>query len=133
MGRKMVSLKNVWLERAVNTISGQQQVKQRKLKSFRLIGESESLASFLFHRLTDYNRYEKPWITNSPYKNRERWDKGILWGCIAIGFSIGAVLCYLAYERVPREQVSTGFPSDLIAFTPETSADMVVVLPFNGR
>jgi hypothetical protein len=111
MGCKMVSLKNIWLERAVNTISGQQQVKQRRLKSFRLIGESETLIFFLFHQLTDYNRYEKPWITNSPYKNRERWDKGILWGCIAIGFSIGAVLCYLAYERVPREQVSMGFPS----------------------
>ncbi len=103
------------------------------MKSYRLIGESESLVSFLVHRLTDCNRYEKPWITNSPYKYRERWDKGILWGCIAIGFSIGAVLCYLAYERVPREQVSMGLPPDLIAFIPETLADVVVVLPSYGR
>lgn len=48
--------------------------------------------------------YEKPWVKDSPYKIRERWDKVILWGCITIGFLIGVVLCYFAYANVPRHQ-----------------------------
>jgi hypothetical protein len=56
--------------------------------------------------ITDLERYEKPWIEASPYKNRERWDKLILWGCILIGFGIGIALCVLKYLQIPRNQVS---------------------------
>ncbi|PMD34104.1 glycoside hydrolase family 16 protein [Hyaloscypha variabilis F] len=69
------------------TSAGSSQARQRRLKSARLVG-----------------KYEKPWIEASPYKNRERWDKLILWGCILIGFGIGIALCVLKYLQIPRNQ-----------------------------
>lgn len=48
--------------------------------------------------------YEKPWIEGSPYKNRERWDKIILWGCITLGFGVGIALCTLTYFKIPRHE-----------------------------
>lgn len=56
-------------------------------------------------QLISLTRYEKLWIDNSPYQVRELWDKFILWGCIAVGFCIGSILCYFAYTNVPRHEV----------------------------
>jgi hypothetical protein len=96
---------------AMDTIPGHQRVKQRRLKSARLVGESESFNPYSKLRLTSCDRYEKPWIAKSPYKARERWDKVILWGGITAGFLIGVPLCYFAYENIPRHQVSRCFAS----------------------
>ena len=73
----------------------------------RVRGLQESMgASFscLYRQISDLTRYEKPWITDSPYKKRERWDKVILWGCITMGFLLGCILCYFAYKNVPRHK-----------------------------
>lgn len=89
----------------INDLPVQPPAKQRRLKSARLIGEYESSLAHLHPRVSDFTRYEKPWIANSPYKIRERWDKVILWGCMAMGFLLGCILCYFAYANVPRHQV----------------------------
>lgn len=74
--------------------------KQRRLKSARLVGEYDI---FLLHaNYANMSRYPKPWLEDSQYKKRERWDKVILFGLMTIGFLIGCLLCYLAYKNVPR-------------------------------
>jgi hypothetical protein len=92
-------------------ISGSQQIKQRRLKSARLVGVYVSIQLLLHIRSwTDLKRYEKPWVEASPYKNRERWDKIILWGCITFGFGVGFALCALKYSKIARHEVSLTVP-----------------------
>ncbi|KAF2088051.1 glycoside hydrolase family 16 protein [Saccharata proteae CBS 121410] len=68
---------------------------QRKFKSSRLrLGELD----------------EKPWVHEKNPKMK--WERIIFWGCIAAGFIIGGIICYLAWIGVASGEFCLMFEDD---------------------